>query len=222
MRLHSDFLACVFALAPISCAAQSTLQGHEVIPRYELEIRVDPDGRRLEGRGTVWLPARNEPREVIGFGLAASIRDFVAEVLEPEENVGPVTLERGFPGGRGGWVVRPERPFPAGRPVRLRLAWQGGEQASFVFYLGPEGSFASGVNTAWYPVPAGGLVTGTLRVDVPAGLSVHANGRQRILEEERKRGVFRFEHVTPAFFAFAAGNIRSRGTMGRFRFQCIS
>jgi aminopeptidase N len=88
--------------------------------------------------------------------------------------------------------------------VRLRLAWEGGEEPSFVSHLGPEGSFVSGINTAWYPVLETGLGTGDLRIDVPAGLTVHATGLQRGSDEERARGVFRTECAAPAFFAFAA------------------
>lgn len=206
MKRTAILFAWPFLLATLTAAQPTPQAGQSNSPfsRYEMEIKVDPDGHRLEGRGTVWVPALDEPRESLNFGLAESMRNFVVEVLEPEESAGPVTLEKGLPGGRSGWVVRPGRPFPAGRPIRLRLAWQGGEQPSFVFYLGPEGSFASGINTAWYPIPPRGLATGTLRIDVPVGLRVHANGVQRGSEEQRTRGVFQFENNTPSFFAFTA------------------
>ncbi|HKC86222.1 MAG TPA: M1 family aminopeptidase, partial [Blastocatellia bacterium] len=175
-------------------------------PRYELEIKLDPGRHSLEGRGDLWIPASNEPRDFIRLGLGKNMRDLVVEVMEPEECAGAVKLEKGFPlGNDNGWVVRPAKPFPAGRPALLRFAWRGGEKSSFVFYLGPEGSFASGINTAWYPVLDDGLAVGALRITVPEGLTVHANGLQRGTPEERARGVFRYESAAPSFFTFVAG-----------------
>src|SRR4029453_4855013 len=102
------------------------------------------------------------------------------EVLEPAESAGPLKLEPQEPLGENNtWNERPAKPFPARLPMRLRFTWQGGEKSSFVFYLGPEGSFTSGINTAWYPVLETGLAIGALRINVPAGLTVHANGLQR-------------------------------------------
>ncbi len=208
MKKHTFLLTCLFVVA-MQSPAQPTPQRSEsarALPRYELEIKLDPDQHRLEGRGALWIPATNEPRTFIRLGLGKNMRDLAVEVMEPEECAGAIALEPGFPiGGTNGWVVRPAKPFPAGRPARLRFAWQGGEKSSFVFYLGPEGSFASGINTAWYPMLNDGLAVGALRITVPAGLIVHANGLQRGSQQERTQGVFRYESVTPSFFTFVAG-----------------
>jgi aminopeptidase N len=51
-----------------------------------------------------------------------------------------------------------------------------------------------------------GLALGALRITVPAGLTVHANGLQRGTPEDKARGVFRYESIAPSFFAFVAGN----------------
>jgi Peptidase family M1 domain len=208
MKKRISLLAClvfVTAHGPARLEPQHGA-GAGSTPRYELEIKLDPDRHSLEGRGDLWIPASNEPRDFIRLGLGKNMRDLVVEVVEPEECAGAVALEQGFPlGGNNGWVVRPAKPFPAGRQARLRFAWRGGEKSSFVFYLGPEGSFASGINTAWYPTLNDGLAVGALRITVPSGLTVHANGLRRGTPEEGARGLFRYESVSPSFFAFVAG-----------------
>ncbi|HKQ78125.1 MAG TPA: DUF4440 domain-containing protein [Blastocatellia bacterium] len=208
MKKRLSLLAFLFFVAPQSLAqpAPRRAESAGALPRYELEIKLYPDQRRLEGRGDMWIPATNEPRNFIRLGLGKNMRDLVVEVMEPKECAGIIALEQGFPlGSANGWVVRPAKPFPAGSPVRLRYSWQGGEKSSFVFYLGPEGSFASGINTAWYPLLENRLGTGAMRITVPAGLTVHANGAQRGSQPERAQGVFRYESVMPSFFAFVAG-----------------
>src|SRR5262245_38807941 len=208
MKKRLPLLAFLFFVAPqiMAQSAPQRAEGAGALPRYELEIKLDPDQHRLEGRGAILIPATNEPRDYIRLGLGKNMRDLAVEVLEPEECAGAIAPEQGLQlGSVNGWVVRPAKPFPAGRPVRLRYAWQGGEKSSFVFYLGPEGSFASGINTAWYPLLENRLGTGAMRITVPAGLIVHANGVQRGSQQERAQGVFRYESVTPTFFAFVAG-----------------
>ncbi len=206
MKKQLSLLAILFFVATQGLAQPAPQRGAGGLPRYELEIKLDPDQHRLEGRGALWIPATNEPRNFIRLGLGKNMRDLVVEVMEPEECAGPVAPEPGVPiGNANGWVVRPAKPFPAGSPVRLRFAWQGGDKSSFVFYLGPEGSFGSGINTAWYPMLNEGLAVGALRITVPVGLTVHANGLQRGSQQERAQGVFRYESVMPSFFTFVAG-----------------
>ncbi len=197
--------ALLIVVLPVLAQPQRSVNA-AAYPRYDLEVSLDPDKHHLEGRATLWLPAASEARDFIKLGLGKNMRDLIVEVLEPAESAGTVTLEPQAPiGANNIWNARPAKPFPAERPVRLRCTWQGGEKSSFVFYLGAEGSFASGINTAWYPVLETGLGTGALRINVPAGLTVHANGLQRGSAEERARGVFRYESVAPSFFAFVAG-----------------
>ena len=219
MKKHLFLLACLFAIArqiPAQPAPQRS-ESPKAFPRYELEIKLDPDQHRLEGRCIIKIPATDLPRNSIKFELGKNMRDLMVEALEPEENADPMTLEPGQSSeNANAWIVRPAKPFPAGRQVVLRLTWQGGEKSSFVFYLGPEGSFASGINTAWYPTLGNGLAVGTLKVTVPAGLIVHANGSQRGSQQERDQGVFRYESAAPSFFAFVAGKYtvtRHEGTI---------
>lgn len=217
----SIFVLCLslfLGLTPQGSTAKSEAAARaQGFPRYELDIELDPERHHLQGRCTLTIPAAENPREFIKIGLGKNMRDLAVEVVEPKECAGPITLEPQLDLSRNStWNARPVKPFPANRAVQLRASWQGGEKPSFVFYIGPEGSFLSGINTAWYPVIETGLGTGKLRVTVPAGLLVHANGLQRGSVAQRERGIFEYEAVVPSFFALVAGRYtvaRSEGAI---------
>lgn len=209
MKTHAFLLSCLIVCAVPTQAQQSSQPNDKVseYPRYDLEITLRPDDHQLEGRCTLLIPQAKESRNSISLGLGKNMRDLSVEVLEPRECAGIIPPRPGLPVGRAnGWIIQPMKPFPAGKPVRLRCTWKGGEESSFVFYLGPEGSFASGINTAWYPLLEDGLGRGTLRIAVPAGLVVHANGLRRGSDKERASGLFHYENNSPSYFAFVAGN----------------
>ena len=194
------FVVAFFAVAITRCAAQPPSVA-AAVARYDLSVKFLPEAHRLEVSGTVRLPASDSERAELKFSLHDVMRDFEAEVLEPAASAGRARVEK-----RGeGWIVRPPRAVPAGAPVLLKFSYAGGERGAFVFYLGPEGTFASGINTAWYPQADGGRGTGVLRFEVPAGYSVHAAGARRSSVEDEARGRFRFEIDSPVYFAFGAG-----------------
>src|SRR4029450_4515983 len=124
-----------------------------------------PNSHRLEASGTLRLASSDTTRKSVQVLLSESMRNFAVEVIEPRVSRGrPVLEQRERPGSTPGagsrvWTIVPPAPFPAGQPILLRFSWAGGNQPGFVFYLGPEGSLAGGINTAWYPQvldPAGG------------------------------------------------------------------
>lgn len=203
-------LDCVaFNLAGSGAAAAA-------IPRYDISVRILPEARRLEGVGTVLLPADASKRP-LELKLSEQMIDLSAEVLEPAESAGAVRLERGeAKGGSVVWKAHPPAPFPPSKPVRLRLSWSGGEKTAFVFNVGPEGSFAGGLNTAWYPQVGGGAGTGRLRLSVPAGYTAHGVGLNRGTREDESRGLFTFEADWPTYFGFVAARytvVRRAGTV---------
>jgi hypothetical protein len=187
--------------------------GDDAAPHYELAVRLMPEEHRLVASGTVRLAPAAAPRTEIRFLLSDLMSDFRVEVLSPAESAGAAKVERE---GEGVWAVYPPRPVPAGVAVMLRFSYAGGEGISTVFYLGPEGSFAGGLNTAWYPYPRVGRApgTGTLTFDVPAGYSVVATGVRRGRTEDAARGVFRFEVSRPTFFGFAAARYAVQNSPG--------
>lgn len=175
------------------------------IPQYDLSILILPEAHRLEGQGIVILPATNQPRENLELKLSELMQGLGVEFLEPSACAGTAKMEKGETRNQTTvWKIRPARPIPTNAIVRLRLSWAGGEKGGFVFYLGPEGSFAGGLNTVWYPQFEAGSGTGRLRFSVPAGYTVHAVGFDHTTPEERAEGHFRFEANWPTAFGFVA------------------
>jgi hypothetical protein len=212
VRTHAKtlLLTAVALVSALMCAGHARAAGPA--PHYELDVKLLPDAHRLEASGTVRLPAADGERAELKLTLNDVMRDFVVEVVEPSASAGRARVEKK---GRS-WVVTPPRAIPAGAAVVLRFSYSGGERGAVVFYLGPEGTFASGINTAWYPQAEGGRGTGTLRFDVPAGYKVHAAGARRTSAEEEARGRFRFDIESPVYFAFGAGRYTvRRSTRGR-------
>src|ERR1041385_4835624 len=204
----------------ILCQIKSGLQP----PKYDLRVNVLPDQHRLEGSGTLLLPAVNTARDHIQLALSEIMSDFTATVAEPEVSAGPVKLEeRKSSGDRRGWgttrwVIYPNHPSPAGEPVLLRITYSGeGDKTSFIFYVGPEGSFGAGIGTAWYPeveefprdddgIRLRGLrATGRLRFSVPHPYKAYASGAAQLKVSEATSPVFQFEIAEPIFFSFAVG-----------------
>src|SRR5262245_66100393 len=107
MKNRFSLLACLFFVTAHTPAQPESRQGAsaEAFPRYELEIKLDPDRHSLEGRGDLRIPASNEPRDFIRLGLGKNMRDLVVEVMEPEECAGAITLKQGFAlGNTNEWI----------------------------------------------------------------------------------------------------------------------
>src|SRR5262245_53774525 len=107
MKKRISLLACLFFVTAHGPARLEPQHGAGAgsTPRYELEIKLDPDRHSLEGRGDLWIPASNEPRDFIRLGLGKNMRDLVVEVVEPEECAGAITLKQGFAlGNTNEWI----------------------------------------------------------------------------------------------------------------------
>jgi hypothetical protein len=219
--LAGRLTVCSMALLPLPAAGpgpgawrSAVAVPGDSVPRYELTVTLDPDSHRLRARGDVRLPGTIGVRPNIRLLLSESMRDLVVDVIEPRPSRGRAALERkdrpaSTPGwGSTVWTVAPRAPFPAREPIVLRFSYAGGEKPGFVFYLGPEGSFAGGVNTAWYPqvldsADAVSWATGNLTFRVPPGQSVVASGIHHPTTADS--GLFAFTVSEPVLFAFAAG-----------------
>ena len=179
-------------------------------PRYDLAVRLIPDEHRMDVSGTLLLPPGDKLQTSINLDLSELMKGLRVEVLEPAESAGPVNAtkaENKNPRDHSShWLIQLPRPIPANKPIRLQLSYQGGESIGFVFYIGPEGSFAGGSNSSWYPRLAGtdGKGKGSLRFSVPEGYSVLATGRRETTLSEEQKGNFAFNNSVPTVFAFAA------------------
>jgi hypothetical protein len=166
--------------------------------------------------------------------LGESMGDFTVTVLEPTASRGPASLEakprsNSTPGwGSTVWSVRPRVTFAAGQRIVLAFSYAGGKTPGFIFYLGPEGSFAGGVNTAWYPqlfdsATGTSWATGTLRFRAPPAYTVIASGVPS--GDQRSAGdsavSVRYSVEQPTYFASRPPSTRSSGRMVRSRSRFI-
>jgi len=178
------------------------------VAQCDLSVKVQPDQRRLEASGTLRLPAAKEAREEVEFSLRADMADLRVEVLSPQACAGPADVRDRGSAGSGtdkDWTIRPRHPFPAGSDISLKFSYAGGKKQSLVFYLGREGCFAGGPNSAWYPNFSSGQYTGSLHFEVPKGLVVKATGNLVRTRDEADRTVFEFAVTQPSTFSFAVG-----------------
>jgi tetratricopeptide (TPR) repeat protein len=220
--MTSVLKATLFALICVSCSATSvvvkgiTEQSNSLdrviatTPEYDLAITLLPDSHRMEVTGMLRVPPRHEAQETIELGLSELMKDFHVEIVEPAESAGPVTLTTGEKKNPQDkfvrWMLRPKQPIVANKSVRMHFTYQGGESVAFVFYIGPEGSFAGGSDTAWYPQlnENDGRGRGRLKFSVPRGYTVLATGNSQGIRSKEMDGNFEFENKVPSKFSFAA------------------
>jgi tetratricopeptide (TPR) repeat protein len=98
--------------------------------------------------------------------------------------------------------------------VRISFRCRGEEATAFVYHLGAPVSFASGINTAWYPQVedprvdetgwSGLRATGTITFALPPGLAVYTVGHT----DGRLKDASRFTFDFPVYFSFSAGLYR--------------
>ena len=173
-------------------------------PRYDLSVKVIPDAHRLEVAGTLLMPPTSEARPTIQIRLSDVMHDLQVEVLEPKACVGRAKIEKQRESNKViFWTVTPASAIPAGEGVKLRFSYAGGEEIRSVFYIGPEGSFAGGFNTVWYPQVRPGKGTGRMAFSVPAEYKVIATGKRLSAAQQEGKGDFLFEVVQPSMLSFA-------------------
>ncbi len=210
-------------------------------PQYRLAITVIPAAHRLEAKGELTLPPAKALRQSVPLQLSDVMHDFQVTVIEPKVCQGLARLEKQAERDKTvKWSVQPSTPFPAGEPLRLQFSYSGGEEIRFVFYLGEEGSFAGGFNTAWYPqIEGDARCTGKMNFSVPAEYKVIATGKRRSSPAQESNGDFAFEITQPSMLTFAAAKyfveqrvdaqgrttaaylLRARAHIGAYLNQCV-
>jgi aminopeptidase N len=207
MKRMMSAVLLLLGLATIAYGAQNqgsaaSLQG---VPRYALDVKVLPEARRMEVRGTLVLPPAGEVRQTIQLSLSDVMRDVQVEILQPQECAGPARLSKKAEIEKTvAWTVQPAKPIPAGEALHLRFSYAGGEEIRFVFHIGAEGSFAGGFNTAWYPQVDGNKKSlGGITFTVPPEYQVIATGKRRSASEQEAQGNFAFDVTQPSMFSFA-------------------
>lgn len=212
------FLACLATTGRAEQTAPPPTNASN-LPQYDLKVKVIPEAHRLEGSGTIKLPATAVARETIPLALSSLMGDVTFEVVAPSVSAGPVKLERTKERSFGRphwitvvWTIRPQTPFPAHEPVVLKFSYAGGgEKTGFGFYVGPSCSLGIGLLTAWYPVfedepltqLRGFRGTGTIQFSVPPGYKTLAVGKLISSAEETEKGTFRFRVDMPSTLSFS-------------------
>jgi len=212
-------LLLVVAVSGSAQSAAPQKRPASAVPKYDLNIQLNPDAHRLAATGTIQLPPASSAHESFELALSDRMHDFKVDSLEASGVAGLPELTRKEESNESvTWVVRPPKPVPVGQPVLIRFSYTGGEKDAFVFHLGPTSSFASGPSIAWYPAIgyADRRGIGTMRFSVPQGYTVIASGASRGTPEQAAHGVFEFAVDLPAQLSFAAGTytvIRRNGVV---------
>jgi hypothetical protein len=204
--LLSLVIFCALAIGICAQQNQPVNQGLNATPQYHLAINVIPAAHRLEVKGELTLPPATELRQAVQLRLSDVMHEFQVTVLAPKVCAGVARLEKQAESNKTvRWSIQPITPIPAGEPLRLQFSYAGGEEIRFVFYIGEEGSFAGGFNTAWYPQLEGNArCRGKMIFSVPTAYKVIATGKRRSLPVEEEKGDFAFEITQPSMLTFAA------------------
>lgn len=203
-------LASVLLLLSLATIAHS-VQNHRAtdglsgVARYAMAVKILPEAHRLDVNGAIVLPPAAEVRQAIQLSLSDVMRDLQVEVLEPKACAGLAKVSKKDEKDKTvNWTIQPANPIPAGEAPHLRFSYTGGEEIRFVFYIGTEGSFAGGFNTAWYPKVEGNAKSiGKISFSVPPEYKVIATGRRRSATGQEVQGNFAFEITQPSMFSFA-------------------
>lgn len=216
MRVVLIFLCCLaFVLSGEIARAQST---NPQPVRYDLHVKVIPNEHLLEVSGTMMLPSSAASRAFIQVSLSELMDDFTLEVVRPNTSAGAARLEKkNVDSGEATWTVYPRKPFPSGEDIELRFNHSGGKKLAYIFYIGPEVSFASAYGTNWYPILVGGFDQGigSLQITVPAGETAVAAGERRGSAEQEAQGTFLFQTNRATYFSFATGKFKTVRRDGR-------
>jgi tetratricopeptide (TPR) repeat protein len=197
-----------------ACPAKDELSDDSLsndLPVYDLDIRLHPAERRMEVDGKINLPATNAPREQCRLVLSTQMHDFRVNVLAPSGCEGDAKLEElKTVKGQTTWAIKPPHSVPAGSPVRLQIAYGGGEKSESQFDFQPECCIASGYGTNWYPQVEGNNDRGTgfLSFAVPSGYIVRASGSLVSNKKDQEQGRFRYKICQPSTLCFAAGKYK--------------
>jgi aminopeptidase N len=172
--------------------------------------------------GTATLPAQKEPTSKIYFQLAEQMKDVNFHIDRSSIKLSLLKTA----GRSGNWVAECDPPLPAGKTAEVKFSYHGGDQTAFVFHIGPDGSYASGSNTAWYPefgpLLADGTVDGTTNVEgstqliMPANFTGIATGSEGSV---MSHGGWRYEDYNvqnPEALAFAIAEFTVLHSSGKF------
>lgn len=165
---------------------------------YDLKCRLFPAEKRFEIDCELRLPPGYPKGEKIEFTLGE-------KMSKPS-----VTIAGRAVDATAGNVVDGDRKWTVAAPTTshpILISYRNEAAQANVFNLGPEGCFAGGPNSAWYPKFGEYRAEGKMSFDAPTGWVVVATGK-RIGNENR------FEADQPSHLTFAAAPYKVRRIEG--------
>ena len=190
------------------------------LPRFDMDVVVEPADHRLRVRGIVVVPPAVEAREKLDFLLRTDTVGLRIEALDPPgcrgvlevrsgERVPDMAATQRFEASLGA-------PCPPGVPLVLSVEYDCGSHENRRWLsLTSEFCFSSYYASAWIPMFGFRRGTGTLRYSVPEGMVVLATGDLRGAVSQEDRLVSTFVTDIPSVFDFVAGPFEVRRRQGR-------
>lgn len=225
LRSHAAMLG--IASSAVAVAAQSPPE----LPHYAIKVRLQHTAPRLSAEATVHLPAPDTGRA--SFVLAEMFTLESVEVFDGNVFRRARMDSTFLPGTRPGWgnvhwriPEENDRGRRGAKSLSVRVRYRLDTAATaLVFGIDDTVTFASGINAAWYPqIEDGGSAiagrvrtkrgTGTLKFEVPEGVTVYALGTPSHSRTARANPRHHaFDVDMPAYFNFAAARFHVRQSL---------
>ncbi len=193
------------------CLAAQTLYSQKtklLDLQYQLTIKLIPNDYKLIVSGEALIPATDTITSELSLIMSDLMKDFKVDVIEPKiSNEKVEVIAKKTSNENSEYIIQFENPIPAGKDIRIKFSYWGGQQAAYQFYIGPECSFATAWGTNWYPLVkrTNDKGIGTLHFSVPVGHKVYATGIRKSSPQEEEQGLFTFEVKNKSYFGFASG-----------------
>jgi hypothetical protein len=189
----------------VVCATHGTAVAHAQVPAYRLNVRVVPESAWMAVRGTLTLPPSDSARHEIRLALSSVFANAQCTIDTPQR---AAVQTSSTSGNTTIWSLKTPAPIPAHMRIVLHFAYSADVPAVRAFHVGADGSF---VELGWYPQDSealrrGNRATGTIAIEVPAGLTAVATGERESTADEERRGHFFFATSQPRRLAFVAGH----------------
>jgi len=218
MMPHIKFSAVSLALLFLDACASRRISNapQPQTSVYHLTVTTHPAERALDVSGTLAISPSGHERSEIRLSLIDRIDKWNVDIVEPGVSAGLALTEQvtrataqvaGERSTTAQWIIRPQKPIPAGNSVTLRFSYRLSGRTSLIYYVGPEVAFGSGWGDPFYPVVPGtqGVATGDLTVEAPQGWKVITGAKPRSSDKDEARGIYRFTQSLPTPFTFLAG-----------------
>jgi hypothetical protein len=202
-------IAVIFSCRPATAIQPLPSRHHPRLPRYELDVRFDPERKRVSVHGAITVPALfQSPEATIPLVLDRMMSGFRVSLVGAG-GTAAIRLDSVRTTGRNvHWLVHLPEPRSPGVPAVLEFSYAGGEESpALLCYFGGAVVYASGWGTNWYPELGDGntRALGTLRVHPPASHPTVISGGARLVRVDPVTGSHEFDVSVPTHLSFLAG-----------------